>query len=356
MGNMSGDYGSHYTLWQSITQNLPQDIANNKTNVTVRMYLTFDGSSYYAYTNYKTSGSMTINGATYNYNIDNINFSSGQAKDLLLAEWTGDIEHDADGTKTLSVSGSWNTDTSRIGSGSCSASLELTKIARYSEINSFSVQSMGLNTAVLQYSVSRPANIYCSVDGMAWGNPVVYNTTSGTFTISGLSPNANHSFVILVRAVDSGLDRISSTMFGNTLDIARISSLPNFEHGSSPTVNITNPASISDLSLVMSIGNTQILSRTVKAGSNTLTFSDTELDNLYKKYGSGNSLTATFVLSGSGYTDTKTCTVTLKGNQKTIYANVSNAWRRGKLWTNISGTWKRAILWINVSGTWRRGI
>lgn len=62
----------------------------------------------------------------------------------------------------------------------------------------------------------------------------------------------------------------------------------------------------------MKIGDTQILSRAVSTGNNTITFSDTELDNLYKKYGSSSSLTATFVLTGSGYTNTKTCTVTLK--------------------------------------------
>lgn len=133
MGNMSGSYGSHYTLWQSITQN-SQDIANNKSNVTVNMYLSFDGSSYYAYTNNATSGSMTINGSTTNYSIASINFSSGQAKDILLATWTGDIAHNDDGTKTLSVSGSWNTDTTRIGSGSCSTSKTLSTIPRASTV------------------------------------------------------------------------------------------------------------------------------------------------------------------------------------------------------------------------------
>lgn len=62
----------------------------------------------------------------------------------------------------------------------------------------------------------------------------------------------------------------------------------------------------------MKIGNTQILSRTVLAGNNTIAFSDTELDNIYKKYGNGSSLTATFIVSGSGYTNSKTCSITLK--------------------------------------------
>lgn len=134
MGNMSGSYGNHYTLWQSITVN-SQNVANNKSNITVKMYLSFDGSSYYSYTNNTTSGTMIIEGSTYNYSISSINFSSGQAKDILLATWTGDIAHNTDGTKSLSVSGSWNTDTSRIGSGSCSVSKVLSTIPRASSIS-----------------------------------------------------------------------------------------------------------------------------------------------------------------------------------------------------------------------------
>lgn len=311
MGNMSGSYGSHYTLWQSITEN-SVNASNNTSNVTIKLYLKFDGSSYYAYTNYTTNGSMTINGNTYNYSVNPISFSSGQAKDQLLASWTGDIAHNSDGTKTLNVSGSWNTDTSRIGAGSCSTSKVLTAVTRYAEIINVYVESTGLTTAVIRYSVSRSASIYCSVDKALWGGARVSNTTSGTFTVTGLSPNTKHSFSILARATDSGLDRVSSEFYGTTKDIARISTLSNFNHGDNASVSITNPASISSLSLVMKIGNTQILSRTVKVGSNTITFSDTELDNIYKKYGTGSSLTATFVVSGSGYTNSKTCTITLK--------------------------------------------
>lgn len=62
----------------------------------------------------------------------------------------------------------------------------------------------------------------------------------------------------------------------------------------------------------MKIGDAQILSKNVSAGSNTISFSDTELDNIYKKYGTGSSLTVTFIVSGSGYTNSKTCTITLK--------------------------------------------
>lgn len=365
MGNMSGDYGSHYTLWASITEN-SYSVANNTSNVTVRLYLTFDGSSYYAYTNYTTYGEIKVNrwsdseyASLGTLSIGSISFSSGVAKDLLLAEWTENISHNSDGKKTLSVQCSWNTDTTRIGSGSCTASKELTSIPRYTTVTN-SLRGRTVNSISINWSTTDARNYtQYSLNGGAWtdaGDTVASDNKSGYYTISNLSPNTTYTVKTRCRRTDSGLWSEASTLSVTTYDIARISTLNSFEHGSNPTVAITNPASISSLSLVMKVGDSQILSRTVKAGNNTITFSDTELDNLYKKYGSSNSLTATFVLSGSGYTNSKTCTVTLKGNQKTMRTNVSNAWKRGKLWTNVNGTWKRGVLWINVSGTWKRGI
>ena len=352
MGNMSGDYGSHYTLWQSISLN-SQDVANNKSNVTVRMYLSFDGSSYNAYTNYATSGSMMIDGITRSYSISSINFSAGQAKDILLAEWTGYVNHKEDGSQTLNVTGSWNTNTTRIGSGTCSASLKLPTISRYANFNKLEMKSKTVNTITITWSCDTAVDdCQYSLNGGAYKSGVSYPD----YTITGLSPNTSYVIKLRAKRRDSGLWSESSTITVSTYDIARISSLANFEHGSSPTVSITNPGSISSLALVMKVGDTQILSRTVSVGNNTITFSDTEWDNLYKKYGSSSSLTATFVLSGSGYTNTKTCTITLKGNQKTIRTNVNSSWKRGKLWTNINGTWKRGVLWTNVNGTWKRGI
>ncbi len=352
MGNMSGTYGSHYTLWQSITEN-SNNSANNTSNITVKMYLSFDGSSYYAYTNYTTNGSMIINGTSHNYSINPITFSSGQKKDVLLASWTGDIQHDSNGGKTLNVSGSWNTDTSRIGSGNCSATKELTKLLKYPIFTSNpNITKRTVNTLTFSYGViDISSDLYYSIDNTNW----VHITAQYT-TISGLNPNTKYTIYIQARNASNNNLKTTVTCSGITYDIAKISTLNNFEHGSNESVTITNPASISNLILVMKIGETQILSRTVSAGNNTISFSDTELDNMYKKYGNGSSLTATFIVYGSGYTNSKNCTITLKGNQKTIKNNVSNSWKRGKTWINVKGVWKRAVVWTNVNGTWRRCI
>lgn len=67
----------------------------------------------------------------------------------------------------------------------------------------------------------------------------------------------------------------------------------------------------------MKVGNTQILSKTVSAGTNTISFTDAQLDSIYKLYGSGSSLTVTFTLTtASSYTNSKTCTITLKRKSK----------------------------------------
>lgn len=177
--------------------------------------------------------------------------------------------------------------------------------------------------------------------------------TSNKFT--GLQPNTSYIVEVNKTASESG-ESGTATLSVTTYDIAKISSLSDFEHGNNVSIGITNPGNISNLNLIITASGTQILSRTVSAGNNTIIFSDEELDNLYKKYGSSSSLTATFTLSGSGYTHSSTCTVTFKGDQKTAYLKTSNVWKRGKANIKINGIWRKAVVWEKINGTWRRCI
>ena len=100
----------------------------------------------------------------------------------------------------------------------------------------------------------------------------------------------------------------------------------------------------------MNIGNVRIQSKPITAGSNIVSFNDTELDNIYKLYGRGNTLTATFILTTAGsYTNSKTCTITLRGNQKTAYVG-QNGKRRAKVYVGTSSGVKRAVVWIGNNG------
>lgn len=190
---------------------------------------------------------------------------------------------------------------------------DLDTIPRYAKVN-ISLNSKTLNSINLNYSTDSTIDgIWVSKNGGAWESGYA---VSSPININGLSPNTKYTLKIKVKRLDSQLYSESNTIEVTTYDIAKISSLNNFEHGNSTSIVITNPSG-SSLNLVMKIGNTQILSKSISAGTNTINFSDTELDNIYKLYGSSNSLTATFVLTtASKYTNSKTCTITLKRKSK----------------------------------------
>lgn len=341
-------YASYFKLYVVLTET-NVSIANNTSQIQYNVYCQSSGSGSISAKHLKY---FNLNGTDIINSTVNVNVSSPNAYIAIASGTTGAIAHNSDGSKAVSFSAQIKASSYGV-SASVSGTFNLTTIARYANFNKLEMKSKTVNTITITWACDTAVDdCQYSLNGGAYKSGVSYPD----YTITGLSPNTSYVIKLRAKRRDSGLWSESGTITVSTYDIARISSLANFEHGSSPTVSITNPGSISSLALVMKVGDTQILSRTVSVGNNTITFSDTELDNLYKKYGSSSSLTATFVLSGSGYTNTKTCTITLKGNQKTIRTNVSSSWKRGKLWTNVNGTWKRCVLWTNVNGTWKRGI
>lgn len=188
------------------------------------------------------SGAMRIGGTVQEFS---------RASTSVGSDWVTMLEfyinqgHNADGTGSVFFEAYCNgpAGTSMAGeSVSGNQTVTLDTIPRYAEINNFYVQSVGLDSVTLYYNVSRTAHIYCSVDGKLWGNPKVTNTASGTFTIKDLTPNQQHSFIILSRAVDNGLDRISGTIYATTKDIGKISVLNNFKHGDNIKLTTTNPS------------------------------------------------------------------------------------------------------------------
>lgn len=357
-------YAKYFTLYVVLT-NRDGNSATNKSYVDYNVYCRSSGSGSISANHdlyFSLNGNVIRNENVY------VNVSSPNAN-IAIASGTLEIEHTSDGSKiipfgaSISATGGYGVSASKTGT------FELEKIPRYANLTSLSVKSRTVDSITLSYTTDRPAWIFINLNnGENWlngGEPFKSNTTGGELTIyykdrastKKLDPNTSYNITVLCRALnrDSQIDTLKDIQ-ASTYDIARISTLNNFEHGNSPNVIITNPGNISNLNLDIKIGDIFILNRTVQTGNNSIIFNDTELDNLYKKYGSSSKLTATFVLTGSGYTNSKTCEVTFKGNQKTIKTNISNSWKRGKIFTNINGTWKKAVIWINVNGTWKRSI
>lgn len=303
------------------------------------------------------TGDIVVNGNTETFST---HASVNDSWVTVKTHTTMTVGHNADGTKTIYIGGTIHgpSGTSMAGATvSGGANCTLDTIPRYPSVTQ-SLNTRTLNSIKMNYSSDSTCDYlwYSTNNGSNWTGVDIADGTSGTYTITGLSPNTTYNIKTRLRRKDSQLTADSSALSVTTYQIGLISSVNNFNHGDSTTLVTTNPSG-SALTLVMKIGNTQIKSQSVSTGSNTISFSDTELDNIYKLYGTGSSLTATFILTTAGsYTNSKTATITLKGNQKVIRQNVSGSWKRGKLWTNVSGTWKRAVIWTNVSGTWKRGI
>ena len=112
-----------------ITQN-SQNIANNTSNVTVKVTAKWTGGSF---NRNDPSGSCTINGTKYTFTSD-FNASQTTSGSQVIYSKTLNITHNSDGTKTLSCSASFATGVSS-GTVTASASKTLTTIPRKSTMS-----------------------------------------------------------------------------------------------------------------------------------------------------------------------------------------------------------------------------
>lgn len=279
---------------------------------------------------------------------------------VTLEDQTITVHHNADGTGTAFVGATVHGPSGTSLAGNTVTGFQyvtLDTIPRYPSANQ-SLNNRTLNSITMNYWSDTTCDYlwYSTNNGANWIGVDISDGTSGTYTITGLSPNTTYNIKTRLRSQASQLTTDTGTLSITTYQIGTISSVSNFDHGNSTTVVIDNPSG-SSLSLTMKIGNTIILTQNVSAGSNTISFNDSQLDTIYRLYGTGSTLTATFILTTAGtYTHSATATITLRGNQKTYWTNVSGSWKRSKLWTNVDGTWRRAVIWTNVDGNWKRGI
>ena len=178
---------------------------------------------------------------------------------------------------------------------------------------------------------------------------------SGTFT--GLTPNT--TYYIRANASNGTYRGYSSVVTTSTYNWATITNAPNLTHGNNLTITYSNPSSSAlQIGLFKTDGTTALANfRACTGATYTFSFTDTELDNIYKSYGNANSFNArVYLKTANAYSVYSTITITLKGNQKTMHEKVSGNWKRGKVFIKVSGTWRNGVIWERINGTWRRGI
>lgn len=185
----------------SITQN-SQSIANNTSNVTVKVTASW---TYSSWNGYSRPGWVKIDGTQYNFSHSFNSGCTSSGSEVLYTK-TVDVGHATDGTKTLSCSASYDSDVSS-GVVTASASKTLTTIPRKSTL---SVADGTLDTSqtliVTQQSTSFKHSIkavcgsstmYIKSDGSTQSSESIHSGTNITFTppLSWASQNTSSTSV-----------------------------------------------------------------------------------------------------------------------------------------------------------------
>lgn len=185
-GSCSGSSASKYNIWLNVKQN-SQDVADNKSNVTLKLYLKRnDGYSSSAYNLNESDNTAKITvGGSVKVN-KNLSIDTRNGATVTLATWTGDVSHNSDGTLSLSVSGSFTMGGTSLSGGSVSGTFDCTDIPRASKL-SLSVSSLNpgesVTAAITSASSSFSHKIKWSLGSKSSTATLNANVLSAGFTV-----------------------------------------------------------------------------------------------------------------------------------------------------------------------------
>ncbi|MBR4286668.1 MAG: hypothetical protein IKT55_03055 [Clostridia bacterium] len=134
-GKCSGASGSKYDLWIALSQN-SQNVSGNTSNVTARLLLKRnDGYSASAYNLSEDSNTarLTVGGSVKVNKKLAIDTRNGAT--VTLAQWTGNVTHNSDGTLSLPVKGEFTIGSTNLTGGSVTCEFKCTAIPRASGLS-----------------------------------------------------------------------------------------------------------------------------------------------------------------------------------------------------------------------------
>ena len=199
----------------------------------------------------------------------------------------------------------------------------------------------------LKYKVGSGSNVSVSITDGA---------TSGSFTVSGLSPGTRYTVTITgVETTDSVSNTKAST--NTTLAKTTIADPNSATHSKNIVVVATKPSYPSSPAIFTTVTfdfNEYSITKTLSNSSNTFSLTESEWDSVYKQYGSSNSMTVKVTVTTKGvntYTDVHNMTLKFTGIQKTAHVGGSdNKPKRAQIWVADSKKIaKRAVVWVGDS-------
>ena len=242
LGSTTGSNGSKVDTWLEYKV-LSQSIANNQSTVRVILYsqATFDSSTAHTVTRQFGYVKIDSNQQSYTmtggYDFDNYKLNK-------FADYTFTVSHNANGTKTVAMSGAWSDSgwSSYISGGSASASVTLPTIPQYATVNQ-SLNARTETTLTINWSADQTVDYvwYSKDNGANYTAIGSVNATSGSFTITGLTANTTYQIKTKVRNKSSQLTSESSASSLATYNYPYANSMPNFSIGDKVALGFYNP-------------------------------------------------------------------------------------------------------------------
>ena len=217
------------------------------------------------YTTYGTGTfTITINGTaastTKSYSIT--------SNTVTLFSTSRTVAHNADGSKSIVIAGTYTGDSPIGGNGSKTVTLD--KIPRYATVTQSN--SSKTETAItMKWTSDATVDYiwYSTNNGTNWTGINVADGTSGTYTVDGLAENTTYLVKTRVRRKDSQLTNDSAALSVTTYAYPYANSMPNFNVGDRLTIGIYNPLQRSVTVNIIGADNSQISNDTTAGTSIT---------------------------------------------------------------------------------------
>lgn len=257
----SSVYKSH--LWLTFNWSATQNIANNTSTVSWNLKLHWDARINFSASK---SGSVTVNGTKYSFTYTG--GASGSSGSVTLKSGTTTISHNADGTKSFSVSASFNINITYSGSTvstmSLSGSGSLNTIARKSSVSVTSGSGTKPGAGNIVLSIARASSSFThtitwSCAGLS-GTVGTGLTTSATWAVPASiiekSPNASQT-VTFTCTTYSGGTAIGSTTCTATVGYYGPSTVSAYSNtiGTAKNVAVTRSSSLFTHTVTWAYGN-----------------------------------------------------------------------------------------------------
>nr|DAU91387.1 MAG TPA: protein of unknown function DUF859 [Caudoviricetes sp.] len=348
----------YYIEWEEFNVN-QQD---NTSSVRATSYIRCNNHTSYA--NNKTQ-KLWIAGREFS-NTLNISLSPGTVVQLVSAT-VDNIGHNWDGSLNIEIAASGDLPSgSGYGPlwGEAKANVWLTQIARQANFLSIDIQNANLEHFDVYYNLDKNVSaMQYSLNGGGWQNISPWWgdwSKEATFAVAGLTPNTNYT--IQLKATVNGIDTYSNIFNARTLDIARFTSLSDFFFGDVVNITKTNESNWWNY-LTIKVGENVIVERRALESNNLVfTFTQDDLDKLYKALTTFNKTTVEFILitnnENQDWTSSKKVQCTFNGNQMTAHYYIADQTRkRAKVIYYIAdATPKKTVFVIKKDGKWRKCI